>query len=60
MSNSYDCQLYSHTSYAMHIHHQHHHHTYESPKQYYSVQLSYTFSNGNIVLPCTKIITAPP
>jgi len=27
----------------------HHHHTYESPKQYYSTELSYTFFNDNIV-----------
>jgi hypothetical protein len=49
-------KLFSHTSYAMQTNH--HHHTYESPKQYYSTQLSHTFNNDNIVLPCTKIITA--
>ena len=56
MCNYYNCTLYSHTSYAMHT--DHHHHTYESPKQYYSIQLSHTFSNDNIVLPCTGIIIA--
>ena len=38
--------------------HTDHHHTYESPKQYYSIQLSHTFCNDNIVLTCTKITTA--
>jgi len=38
--------------------HHHHHHTYESPKQYYSIQLSHTFNNDNIVLLSTQIITA--
>jgi hypothetical protein len=50
-------KLFSHTSYTMQTNH-HYHHTYESPKQYYSTQLSHTFFNGNIVLPCTKFITA--
>ena len=56
MSNSYNCKLYSHTSYDMHT--DHHHHTYESPKHYYSILLSHTFINDNIVLTCTEIITA--
>ena len=55
MSKSYNCKLYSHTSYAMHTDH---HHTNESPKQYYSTQLSHTFSKDNIVLHCTEIIAA--
>jgi hypothetical protein len=62
MGNSYNCKLYSHTPYAMqtdHNHnHLHHHFTYESPKQYYSTQLSHTFSNNKIVLTSTKITTA--
>jgi len=37
--------------------HADHHHIYESPKQYYSIQLSHTFCNDNIVLTCTKITT---
>ena len=55
MSNSYDCKLFSHTSYAMQINHLH---TYESPTQYHSTQLSHSFSNNIIVLPCTKITMA--
>jgi len=62
MGNSYNCELYSHTPYGMqtdHNHnHLHHHFTYESPKQYYSTQLSHTFSNDKIVLTSTKITTA--
>ena len=60
MSNSCDCRLFSHTSFAMHTdhHHHHHHHAYESPKQYYSTQISHSFNNDNIVLPYTKITTA--
>jgi len=49
-------KLFSHTSNAIHT--DHHHHTYESPKQYYSIQLSHTFNNDNIVLPFTNITTA--
>jgi len=59
MSNSYDCKLFSHTSYAMQTNHHHHnHHTYKSPKQNYSAQLSHTSNNDNVVLTRTKIITA--
>jgi hypothetical protein len=53
MSNSNDCKLFSHIAYTVHTDH---HHTHESPKQYYSIQLSHTFNKDNIVLPCTKII----
>jgi len=56
MYNSYNCKLYSRASYAMHT--DHHHHSYESSKQNYSIQLSRTFSNDNIVLPSTENITA--
>ena len=51
-----------HTLYAMqtnhhHYHHHHHHDTYESPKQYYSTQISHTFINDNIDITCTKNYT---
>jgi len=52
---SYDCTLLSHTSYAMQTNH---HHTYESPKHYYSTQLSHIFNNDNTVFPCPSITTA--
>jgi len=56
MSNSYDCKSFSHTSYTIHTNH--HHHICESPKQYYSIQLSHTSNNNNIDLPSPNIITA--
>ena len=48
-------KLFSHTSYALHTNE--HQHTNEWPKQHYLIQLSHTFNNDNVSLPCTKNVT---